>query len=159
MLPTLTSRLFKADDLAQIQGIYDQCFKAGDGDYWTPKMVVNFPTEQGSMIFVLEAGQGKNKKIVGFIFTISVLDEAELLAIGLGATYRGKGFSGQLLDFSVKILKADQILNIFLEVKENNVPALKLYQSRGFIEVGIRPDYYKNENEKSINAKIFSLKT
>jgi [ribosomal protein S18]-alanine N-acetyltransferase len=38
----------------------------------------------------------------------------------------------------------------YLEVRESNIGARKLYQRVGFTEVGRRPDYYTNPIETAI---------
>ena len=45
--------------------------------------------------------------------------------------------------------------NISLEVKEKNVPAIKLYEKYGFEKVGIRKKYYNGIDNAIIMTKFF----
>jgi len=42
------------------------------------------------------------------------------------------------------------LLVIFLEVRASNAAARRLYASRGFHEVGVRPNYYKRPVEDAL---------
>jgi ribosomal-protein-alanine N-acetyltransferase len=44
----------------------------------------------------------------------------------------------------------------FLEVRESNAAARRLYESLGFEQVGERPAYYENPAETGIVMRIFS---
>jgi ribosomal-protein-alanine acetyltransferase len=49
-----------------------------------------------------------------------------------------------------KNIEQKNINIVRLEVRSSNISALKLYKSNGFIESGIRKDYYNNPNEDAI---------
>ena len=40
------------------------------------------------------------------------------------------------------------IANIFLEVRKSNLSAIRLYEKKGFNEIGIRNNYYQNRHSK-----------
>jgi ribosomal protein S18 acetylase RimI-like enzyme len=72
-------------------------------------------------------------RAAGFAIGWQVMDEVELHLIAVDPLHRRKGFGRALLDaFSAT----------HLEVSEHNGPALALYQSAGYTEVGTRADYY-----------------
>lgn len=156
--PCFSVRKYKKSDHSQIIKLNDQCFSPSDGDYWQPEALTNFPDGPGANVYVLEQELAEKRVIAGFVFCRVILDEAELLIMGLGALFRGKRLSGQLLSFMINDLSSQAIKTIFLEVKESNNPAINLYKSMGFRQIGERPNYYKVRNEKDENALIFSLK-
>lgn len=45
---------------------------------------------------------------------------------------------------------------ITLEVNENNLPAIHLYEKYNFINLGIRPRYYDNKYAAYIMTKYFN---
>ena len=62
--------------------------------------------------------------------------------------------NGQKLIKHIILIVADQKVNvILLEVSVNNVSAQKCYQSLGFVEVGVRKDYYS----KGDDAILYNL--
>ena len=60
--------------------------------------------------------------------------------------FRGKNYGS---DFLRKILNNFD-KNIFLEVRQNNVSAIKLYENTGFKLVNIRKDYYSDTHENAL---------
>lgn len=65
---------------------------------------------------------------------------------------RHKGIGSKLLNEIFEITKQLKAQSITLEVNENNLPAIKLYQNWGFKQVGLRKKYYRNTD----NAIIMS---
>ena len=78
----------------------------------------------------------------GFIVYRVTLDEAEIITIGVQPDSRNTGIGSAMLCIVENELKKSGIKNIFLEVAENNTPARRLYESNGFVQIGIRPKYY-----------------
>ena len=81
-----------------------------------------------------------------------VVDEAELLQVFVHASSRGQGIGRQLLEASIDILKIRNILYIYLEVSEQNTPAIGLYSSFGFQEIGVRSGYYRHGDGSAEDA-------
>ena len=43
-----------------------------------------------------------------------------------------------------------EVENLFLEVRESNLPAITLYESEGFLRDGVRKNFYSNPRENAI---------
>jgi len=82
------------------------------------------------------------KKLVGFIMSRLVIDEAEILSVAVASVRRGRGLAGRLLDRHLRRLLGMGARTVFLEVDEGNAPARRLYRRAGFREVGRRTGYY-----------------
>ncbi len=67
--------------------------------------------------------------------------EAELLLFVVDKAYQGKGFGTAFLQSIMELCKP-HTKSMFLEVRASNHVAIQLYQSRGFNELGLRPNYY-----------------
>lgn len=78
----------------------------------------------------------------GFVLSRQVLDEAEILTIGVLPAGRRQGQARALLAAIQTQLQASGAARLFLEVAEDNHPALRLYEQAGFGSVGHRKDYY-----------------
>ena len=78
----------------------------------------------------------------GFIVYRIVLDEAEIITIGVNPENRRQGIASAMIGIIEKTIKNQGVKKIFLEVASNNIPAQKLYENCGFIQVGLRPKYY-----------------
>jgi len=91
--------------------------------------------------------------VAGFLVARRVApDEAELLNIAVAPEFRRKRVARDLLG----ALLADTRGTLFLEVRESNTAARKLYKSIGFQEVSVRRDYYENPPETAIVMKFHS---
>jgi [ribosomal protein S18]-alanine N-acetyltransferase len=78
-------------------------------------------------------------KLNGFILSRLVEDEAEILSVAVADRQRGRGLARKLLNLHLRRLAGLGARTIFLEVDEQNVPALRLYHHAGFQEVSRRP--------------------
>ena len=78
----------------------------------------------------------------GFIVYRIVVDEAEIITIGVNPEKRRQGIASAMIGIIEKNLKNQGVKKIFLEVALNNKPAKKLYENMGFKVVGSRPKYY-----------------
>ena len=80
-----------------------------------------------------------DKKLVGFAVMQTVLDESELLTIGIMPEFQGRGLGKSLLSASLSEVKKRGAKKCFLEVRVSN---LSLYEKTGFKKTGIRKNYY-----------------
>lgn len=78
----------------------------------------------------------------GFIVYRHTLDEAEIITIGVAPSARRGGIAAAMLAIVENDLRKLGVKKIFLEVAENNAPARKLYESNGYVQIGVRPKYY-----------------
>jgi [ribosomal protein S18]-alanine N-acetyltransferase len=84
--------------------------------------------------------------IRGYAVLRLVLDEAELLNIGVSALQQRKGSGRAMLREMLEVAREKNIRRVFLEVRASNSAALALYRSTGFGEIGVRRGYYQNAN-------------
>ena len=80
--------------------------------------------------------------IAGYFVTMSVGDDEELLTITVAPEYIGQGHGRRLLDRWMQDSRARGVQRLFLEVRESNGSARRLYESVGFTIVGMRKNYY-----------------
>ena len=132
------------EDLNEIYNIEKKVFN----DYWSLDLIKSEIIEKKySRVTVLEL----KKKIVGYIFQRKIFDENHIINLAIDIPYQHRGYGKFLL---MKILeKDDNDTNVFLEVKEANLPDVKLYIDLGFEEVDRKEGYYSDGS----NA-IFMLK-
>lgn len=71
----------------------------------------------------------------GYVTNVAVLPE-----------YRRQGIAKMLIEKQLQ----NEMSFITLEVRESNLTAIKLYESCGFENVGIRPKFYSNPTENAI---------
>lgn len=97
----------------------------------------------------------KRLGLIGFILSRVAADEAEVLTIVVASAQRKRGVGRQLLESHLARLRNAEVKALFLEVGENNLPARKLYQRLGFVEVGRRKNYYRTTDQgEQISALV-----
>ncbi len=80
--------------------------------------------------------------------------EVELLTIAVDPEHRRQGLARQLMfDFETKAQSFDA-QESFLEVAENNLAAIALYERFGFTQKGIRKNYYAFPKGPRITALV-----
>lgn len=103
------------------------------GDAWSPAAFHALLQMPGVFGLVTEGGM---------ILARIAADEAEILTLAVAPTYRRQGLGDSLVETAVLHAAALGAVTMFLEVAEENAPALALYTGLGFAPAGRRPDYY-----------------
>ena len=96
---------------------------------------------------VARTGDGK---IAGYLGMWLILDEGHITTIAVHPAYRGRGVGRQLLAAADIIDRANGGSKITLEVRVSNYIAHGLFKKFGYVDVGIRPGYYRDNNEDAI---------
>jgi [ribosomal protein S18]-alanine N-acetyltransferase len=98
----------------------------------------------------LVAVDAKSQQISGYVIAITVLDESEILNIAVDPEFRGSGLGASLLDAALAEVAEKGAVATFLEVRESNTVARKLYSSRQFEMLSLRKKYYKSPVEDAL---------
>lgn len=83
----------------------------------------------------------------------TVLDEAELLRVATRPEARRRGLARRLLERGFETLVERGVATCHLEVRDDNVAALRLYETLGFERVGRRPSYYADGCDAALLSK------
>lgn len=108
----------------------------------------------------LENGNSKylvakiDDKIVGFAGIIPILDEADISNIVVHKAFRNKKIGSCLLESLINLSLSLGLRILNLEVRESNVPAIKLYEKYGFEVCGLREKYYNHSENAILMKKI-----
>jgi [ribosomal protein S18]-alanine N-acetyltransferase len=81
--------------------------------------------------------------LIGYGILSTGAGEAHLLNLCVGEAWRGRGIGGLLLSHLLEFAGSLGVGEVFLEVRPSNTGAIRLYQSLGFAQIGIRPGYYQ----------------
>ena len=98
----------------------------------------------------------KDSDILGFAIYSPIIPESHLLNIAIDPAYQGKGLGDKLLQQIILQNRTIGVKTISLEVRVSNLPAINLYEKRGFHKDAIRPDYYSGSLKE--DALLMSLK-
>jgi len=84
-------------------------------------------------------------QLQGYAMLMFVLDEMHLLNICIAPERQGQGLGSRLLKTLEHIGQIRHAETCFLEVRQSNFAAIRLYLNAGFNEVGLRKGYYQAE--------------
>jgi [ribosomal protein S18]-alanine N-acetyltransferase len=121
-------------DAASLAALHAASFARG----WSESEVEQLLTDRS----VITDRAMSGRRNVGFIISRRAADEAEILSVSVARAWQGRGLARRLLDLHLRRLAGLRLRAVFLEVDEENTPALRLYARAGFREVGRRPSYY-----------------
>lgn len=82
------------------------------------------------------------------------IDEAHVMNIAVKKDFRRNNIGTKLLEYLIKIAKSEKKICITLEVREDNLPAVKLYEKMDFVKMGRRKKYYNNKFDAIIMTKM-----
>ena len=99
-----------------------------------------------------------DETIIGFVVLNFIIDECEILRIGICRNMQRQRFGTKLLQFAIDKAIQEKCRIIFLEVRESDQPACRFYCKMGFKQIGRRKDYYRSVNNQREDAIIMQLK-
>lgn len=91
----------------------------------------------------------ENGRAVGYAGLYAVCGEGDVARVAVLPEYRKTGIAKAILQQAF----TGDITEIFLDVRESNIPAISLYHSLGFKNIGVRKNYYSNPTENAILMK------
>lgn len=94
----------------------------------------------------------KNSKdeLIGFLQYRIMFDEAEIYNVAVSRHSQGQGIGSQLMAELKMELMAQDVQQLFLEVRQSNQQAREFYQKHGFVEVSVRKNYYHHPLENGL---------
>lgn len=130
-------RLMEKKDVPSVFKVDQECFK----HHWTEK---SYEDESNNLLAHYIVAEHE-EEIIGFGGFWSVIDEAQITNIGVSKAFRKQGIGQKILEKMIKLAAENGCLGMTLEVREDNIPALVLYEGNGFIREGLRKNYYDHK--------------
>jgi len=127
--------------LDRLSEIEMECF---DKEAFTKQQIASLLTDYNSVGLIAKV----NDEIVGFIIGMIYAEKdalvGHILTIDVSPVQRRKGIAQKLLQEIEKIFKEKGVKTSRLEVREDNVAALGLYEKLGYRKVAKLRNYYRN---------------
>ena len=98
-----------------------------------------------------------NENTIGFLIILTTKDISEIITFAILPQMRRQGIGKALLTKSIEWLISKNFSYCNLEVSAENIIAQKLYKTLGFIQVGIRKNYYKSQIQR-FDALLYTKK-
>ena len=128
--------------VAQVAALEKICFS----DPWSENSVASELKNPLSCWLVAE----EDGKVTGYVGSQTVMDESDMMNVAVHPDYRRKGVAEKLVMELVEALKKRDSRCLTLEVRASNEPARALYEKLGFVQVGLRKNYYRNPREDAL---------
>ncbi len=84
-----------------------------------------------------------DSQVVAYGIVAMGAGEAHILNLCVRGDLRGRGVGRQMLMLLLERARQAGVGDVFLEVRPGNALAISLYQSVGFVQVGLRKGYYQ----------------
>jgi ribosomal-protein-alanine N-acetyltransferase len=114
---------------------------------WTRRILLDEITNTETRRYTVAV---QNKRIIGYLGVMFVLDELHINTIGTLPGEEGRGIASSLLDDAWADAKVRGLKRATLEVAVSNERAIALYYRYGFAPVGVRKNYYEQINEDAL---------
>ena len=134
------------NDIAAISRIHMTSFHEG----WSGAIIRRVLSVPGTRGFAARCA--RRRIIAGFALLRIVAEECEILTLAVAPQNRGLGLGALILDGAMQEAAVAGVGKLFLEVAEDNIVARGLYESRGLMPVGHRPDYYTKKDGTKATA-------
>ncbi len=126
----------------QIALLERECF----ADPWSQQSIASELHNPLSLWLVAQEGQ----TLLGYVGSQTCLDETDMMNIAVSPASRRQGVARALIEALVSALRERGSKQLTLEVRASNGPARQLYESLGFLQVGLRKNYYQNPKEDAL---------
>lgn len=124
--------------VSQIALLEKECFMTP----WSEKSIREEIFMENAVFLVAE----ENDKVLGYGGMHLILGEGYIANIAVFKEHRNKGIGKQITNSLIELCE----VSTSLEVRISNEPAIKLYESLGFVSQGIRKGYYEKPREDAI---------
>ncbi|MGS2779876.1 ribosomal protein S18-alanine N-acetyltransferase [Robertmurraya sp. GLU-23] len=136
-------RYLKEEDIDQILKIEELSFATP----WTRQSFENeLKLNQFAVYLVLE----KEGQILGYCGMWLIVDEAHITNIAVLPEFRGQKLGEAILRMIMEVAKKKGAKTMTLEVRISNTVAQSLYRKLGFMNGGIRKNYYTDNYEDAL---------
>ncbi|MDR2577954.1 MAG: ribosomal protein S18-alanine N-acetyltransferase [Chitinispirillales bacterium] len=141
-------------DIERIYALEQTC----NPNPWTREGVAEEFSNPNSIFLVLEtqAPHATSSQIIGFISAALILDEIHILEVAVCPNHRNAGLGSLLINALLSSAAAKNAVRACLEVRAANLPAIRVYEKRGFGRDGVRKGYYQDgEDAVLMSLELF----
>ncbi len=115
--------------------------------HWSKNSFYNELANNLALYFIIQNEAGK---IIAYIGFWQIFEEAHITTLAVHPDYRGLQLAQILLIKMLEECYKNMVKYITLEVRESNYPAISLYEKFLFESIGMRKNYYQDNNENAL---------
>lgn len=114
---------------------------------WSKEAFTTEINENNLAYYVVAEVEGKAVAYGGIWL---ILNEGHITNIAVKEEYKGNGIGNKIVEGLIYHCIKLGIDNMTLEVRRSNQVAINLYEKYGFLDYGVRPNYYADDGEDAI---------
>ena len=137
----MTIRGMLHDDVGEVKALLDACFGSSA---WSEQSILSELEKPDSYCTVAV----KDGVIVGYLAFEQIADEGGIIEVAVRPDCRRQGIAKRLIESASD--SSEGLSEVFLVVRESNMPAVALYEGLGFERIALRRDYYDAPKENAI---------
>ena len=142
----MTPRPLAEADLDRVAAIERAAFT----DPWPRRSFEELLAQQHVRAIAVDDGG----RLAGYALFSLVAGEGEILNLAVDPAVRRRGVGRGLLHAVLDAMRAAGTTAVFLEVRQSNVAAQRLYAGAGFRSVALRRGYYRNPTEHAVTMTL-----
>ncbi len=96
----------------------------------------------------------KDGKVVGYLIGRLLPPFGEVLRLGTARNHRRSGVAKGLMERAMELFRKSGVTMVYLEVKANNEPAIKLYEKLGFERTRVVKGFYSTGEDAICMKKV-----
>lgn len=117
---------------------------------WSRQDFVNM-VENRDALYLVAAEENAPETVLACCGMRSIVGEGDISNVVVHPDYRKQGIAGQMLTELLKRGTEEYAVEAYtLEVRKSNIGALRLYTGLGFVEEGIRKNFYEKPVEDAV---------
>ena len=137
-------RKMQRDDLEKVTALEAACFSMP----WKYKDFEEALIDPHRVYLVAETD---DQEIIGGCMLTDIAGEGDISNVAVDERYRGQKIATALLQKLLAYGSAEYGIHAFtLEVRSQNIPAIRLYENAGFHAEGVRPNFYEKPKDDAI---------
>ncbi len=148
MTTPVVERLSCTEDLDAVLGIEDASFNNPTTREWYEQ---ELKRPEVCFIYVLRIPESP---VAAFCAFWLIVDQVHINNLAVRPELRGRGLGSQLLEAVIVEAAHLGAVELTLEVRPSNTPALQLYKSAGFTQQTVRKNYYTKPVEDALVLKF-----
>jgi ribosomal-protein-alanine N-acetyltransferase len=132
----------KLEDIDEMLKIEKKSFHS----HWSRQTFIDeFSADNGHYVAIKDGG-----RILGYSGFRYVLDEGHITTLAVSPKFRKKGIGTKLIAQLIEDAKVKGLKKLYLEVRQSNVAAQKIYKKFGFKVLDRRREYYQHPGEDAL---------
>ena len=136
-------KIFSTEHIPEAAEIERLCFS----EPWSENSLAYMCSENPFAIAVVDSESGRLAAYGGVQY---VLDEGNIVNIATHPDYRRRGLATVVMRELEARLSNKGVLTVYLEVRQSNLPARKLYEKEGYVPSRVIKNYYRFPAEDAV---------